>query len=355
MSQKGEVRAEKLHALKKSAEKIVNKKVKYIDHPSFHQKKESDILSPDPASPIQPSQTLTGGLKTDEVEAESQQAGLSYRRDLPGFIEGMPLLSAQEEIRLALEMNYCLYRCDAIQHKLNKRLKDKPRKWKRIRRLVNAFLHWESRAATAQNCMVMSNEQLLISVFKKFRKQLIDLNIDAGDALNTARVQMIRGVRGFDVSKGCKLSTYLFPGLGQAFTRLITLERNRRRQMVAVDPQEYFYENAPAVTNEESNFSRRIELEELAVIVRGYLSHLNQLQQQVIRMFFGLNGLLPTELTAIDVELGLSKGQSKRILVHALQIMNRRARKSSTNQTESVGKRAIWPSRKGRKEAKAKR
>ncbi len=132
------------------------------------------------------------GALTSDLESNLDDPVRMYLRE----IGRVPLLSAEEEMRLARRMERAkLERYEALS-RLSRHLRD---------------------GGEAQRCLTEANLRLVVSVAKKY----IGRGMSLLDLIQEGNIGLIRAVEKFDYTKGYKFSTYATWWIRQAITRAI--------------------------------------------------------------------------------------------------------------------------------------
>ena len=285
----------------------------------------------------------------------------SYLRD----IGRVPLLTHEQEITLGRQVQD-LMDLESMEHELESRDGGKPSRQQLAQaaglsevQLKRKFQH----GRRAKERMVAANLRLVVSVAKKYTKR----NMELLDLIQEGTIGLVRGVEKFDPTRGYKFSTYAYWWIRQGITRAIAeksrtirlpihitemlnkLKKGQRELSQDLGRTPTVTELAQFVDLPEDDVkdlmcrarqpvslemkvgdgddtellellsgdgdlpSDQVEEECLKGDLRCLLSQLPHLQEQVLRMRYGMDGEEPMSLTGIGRILGMSRDRVRNL------------------------------------------
>ena len=293
----------------------------------------------------------------------------SYLRD----IGRVPLLSHEEEITLGRQVQD-LMSLERIESDLRQNSEVQPT----LNELATSVgitpiqLKKKLKAGRrAKERMVAANLRLVVSVAKKYTKR----NMELLDLIQEGTIGLVRGVEKFDPTRGYKFSTYAYWWIRQGITRAIAeksrtirlpihvtemlnkLKKGQRELSQQLSRTPSVEELAKYVELSEEEVkelmcsarqpmslqmhvgdgeetvlldllpggedlpSERIELDCMKGDLEMLLDQLPDLQTQVLRMRYGVNGEDPMSLTGIGRVLGISRDRVRKLVKDGLTIL----------------------------------
>ena len=292
----------------------------------------------------------------------------SYLRD----IGRVPLLTHEQEITLGRQVQD-LMDIESTQAELESRDGDKPSADKLAKASGLTSLQPKRKlqhGRRAKERMVAANLRLVVSVAKKYTKR----NMELLDLIQEGTIGLVRGVEKFDPTRGYKFSTYAYWWIRQGMTRAIDnsartirlpihisekLSKMRRisRELshrfgrqpnrlelasaMGIEPRELedlISQSAPCASldaharGEEDRstlgelipdpngeepmegMDRSIQKEHLG----GWLSQLNEREQKILRLRFGLGGEEPLTLAEIGRQINVSRERVRQLEAKAI-------------------------------------
>ena len=285
----------------------------------------------------------------------------SYLRD----IGRVPLLSHEQEITLGRQVQE-LMEIETLELELESRDGAKPSPAKLAEAAGMPTVHLKRRlqqGRRAKERMVSANLRLVVSVAKKYTKR----NMELLDLIQEGTIGLVRGVEKFDPTRGYKFSTYAYWWIRQGITRAIAeksrtirlpihitemlnkLKKGQRELSQDLGRTPTVTELAEFVDLPEDDVkdlmcrarqpvslemkvgdgddtellellagdadlpSDQVEDECLKGDLRTLLSQLPHLQEQVLRMRYGMDGEEPMSLTGIGRILGMSRDRVRNL------------------------------------------
>ena len=283
----------------------------------------------------------------------------SYLRD----IGRVPLLTHEQEITLGRQV---LMDIEALQSELESRDGDKPSADKLAKASGLTSLQLKRKlqhGRRAKERMVAANLRLVVSVAKKYTKR----NMELLDLIQEGTIGLVRGVEKFDPTRGYKFSTYAYWWIRQGITRAIAeksrtirlpihitemlnkLKKGQRELSQELGRTPTVSELAEFVELPEDDVkdlmcrarqpvslemkvgdgddtellellagdgdlpSDQVEEDCMKGDLRSLLGQLPHLQEQVLRMRYGMDGEDPMSLTGIGRILGMSRDRVRNL------------------------------------------
>jgi RNA polymerase nonessential primary-like sigma factor len=285
----------------------------------------------------------------------------SYLRD----IGRVPLLTHEQEITLGRQVQD-LMDLEALQSELESRDGDKPSADKLAKASGLTSLQLKRKlqhGRRAKERMVAANLRLVVSVAKKYTKR----NMELLDLIQEGTIGLVRGVEKFDPTRGYKFSTYAYWWIRQGITRAIAeksrtirlpihitemlnkLKKGQRELSQELGRTPTVTELAEFVELPEADVkdlmcrarqpvslemkvgdgddtellellagdgdlpSDQVEEDCMKGDLRSLLGQLPHLQEQVLRMRYGMDGEDPMSLTGIGRILGMSRDRVRNL------------------------------------------
>jgi RNA polymerase primary sigma factor len=270
------------------ARRLLEAKLEYVSDPSFD----------DPAA-------------VEEILGPSSEpvAGQDSRRSrapegLPPYLDSLyeiPLLSRDEERSLFRKMNYLKYRAHQLRAALDLG-RCEAAQLDEIERL-------QAEALSVKNQIIRANLRLVVSIAKKHAgspNNLFELISDGNMAL-------IRAVEKFDISRGCKFSTYASWAIMRNFSRTLSEEKSRRDLFVS--GHEEMFE--AAVDNRADEHDSEGALRRMQEAVKGMLGRLGDRERRILIGRYGIGGFDRQTLEQLGHELGVTKERVRQIETRA--------------------------------------
>lgn len=174
---------------------------------------------------------------------------------------------------------------------------------------------------SARDKLIMHNMRLVAHIAKKYGKNDLD------DLISIGSIGLIKGVESYSLDKGTTLATYLARCIENEI--LMTLRSNKRyantvhlqnKLGVDSDGNEYTLMDVLAI-KEDSVFHQA----EMSILRQNMLKivreHLNEREQKIILMRYGLEGTPPLTQLQTAKKLGISRSYISRIESRALEKM----------------------------------
>ena len=171
----------------------------------------------------------------------------------------------------------------------------------------------------ARDKLIMHNMRLVAHIAKKYGKNDLD------DLISIGSIGLIKGVESYSTEKGTTLATYLARCIENEI--LMTLRSNKRyantvylqsKLGVDSDGNEYTLMDVLAI-KEDSVFHQA----EMSILRQNLLAiihqHLNEREQKIILMRYGLEGTTPLTQLQTARKLGISRSYISRIESRALE------------------------------------
>jgi RNA polymerase sigma factor (sigma-70 family) len=265
------------------AQRILETKLEFIDHASFH----------DPAS-------------RDEIMAPMPppQAKNPRRpkapKGLPPYLASLyevPLLEREQEAHLFRQMNYLKSEAHGLRTQLDP-ARAKTSDLDRIEEL-------QEEALVVKNQIIRANLRLVVSIAKRH----VGPSNNFFELVSDGNMSLIRAVEKFDFSRGNKFSTYASWAIMKNFARTIP-EENYRRDRFVTGHEEMFEAAADNRTDEHEYESTLKRMQEA---IKGMLDRLDDRERLIITSRFGLGGAAERTLEQLGRELGITKERVRQI------------------------------------------
>jgi RNA polymerase primary sigma factor len=170
-------------------------------------------------------------------EMEERLFGEGVRVDVPRWrhyeepAEGVPAslarrrrLTAQDEMTLFLRYNYARYRLSLLIHAQRRQHRDER---------AGEMVRWFRRAQDTRADLVEANLGLVLAMAKRLQGP----HVEFSELVSEGNLALLRSVEKFDVSRGCKFSTYACRAILKSFGRLASKRaRHRQRFPTEFDP-----------------------------------------------------------------------------------------------------------------------
>ena len=285
----------------------------------------------------------------------------SYLRD----IGRVPLLTHEQEITLGRQVQD-LMELEALEGELESRDGSAPTRDQLAKAAGLSYLQLKRKlqhGRRAKERMVAANLRLVVSVAKKYTKR----NMELLDLIQEGTIGLVRGVEKFDPTRGYKFSTYAYWWIRQGITRAIAeksrtirlpihitemlnkLKKGQRELSQELGRTPTVTELAEFVELPEDDVkdlmcrarqpvslemkvgdgddtellellsgdgdlpSDQVEEDCLKGDLRNLLGQLPHLQEQVLRMRYGMDGEEPMSLTGIGRILGMSRDRVRNL------------------------------------------
>lgn len=220
----------------------------------------------------------------------------------------VPLLTREQEQYFFRRMNFRKYQfCELRQQLQSGRAR---------RRLLDRLESLKEEITELKNHLIRSNLRLVVSIAKKFVKQLEGFY----ELVSDGNVSLMRAVEKFDYSRGNKFSTYASWAILKNFTRTIPAELQRLDRFRTGNDEVF----SQSVENRRSFMSDEHVNSVQKGVIRELLCELDGREQKVIAFRYGLGeGLEPETLEQVGWRLGVTKERVRQIEVRTLEKLRR--------------------------------
>jgi RNA polymerase nonessential primary-like sigma factor len=314
-------------------------------------------------------------LDTSSAQAQTGDLLRSYLRD----IGRVPLLTHEQEITLGRQVQELVV-LEELEAELTLRSGGEPPSQEQLAVEAGLTVPLLKRrlqlGRRAKERMVAANLRLVVSVAKKYTKR----NMELLDLIQEGTIGLVRGVEKFDPTRGYKFSTYAYWWIRQGITRAIAeksrsirlpihitetlnkLKKGQRELSQELGRTPTVSELAQAVELPEEEVkdllcrarqpvsletkvgdgedtelldllagdgvlpNEMVDGECLKGDLRALVDQLPDLQAQVLRMRYGIEGEEPMSLTSIARELGMSRDKTRNLERRALETIRNRSR-----------------------------
>jgi RNA polymerase nonessential primary-like sigma factor len=312
-----------------------------------------------------PAATAASKLKTAAKSAKTVTADVDLVRSYLRDIGRVPLLTHEQEITLGRQVQE-LMDLESLESELESKAGEKPSRDQLAMASGLSSMQLKRKlqhGRRAKERMVAANLRLVVSVAKKYTKR----NMELLDLIQEGTIGLVRGVEKFDPTRGYKFSTYAYWWIRQGITRAIAeksrtirlpihitemlnkLKKGQRELSQELGRTPTVTELAEFVELPEDDVkdlmcrarqpvslemkvgdgddtellellsgdgdlpSDQVEEDCLKGDLRSLLGQLPHLQEQVLRMRYGMDGEDPMSLTGIGRILGMSRDRVRNL------------------------------------------
>lgn len=312
-----------------------------------------------------PAATAASKPKTAAKAAKAVTADVDLVRSYLRDIGRVPLLTHEQEITLGRQVQE-LMDLESLQSELESKAGEKPSLDQLAKASGLSSMQLKRKlqhGRRAKERMVAANLRLVVSVAKKYTKR----NMELLDLIQEGTIGLVRGVEKFDPTRGYKFSTYAYWWIRQGITRAIAeksrtirlpihitemlnkLKKGQRELSQELGRTPTVTELAEFVELPEDDVkdlmcrarqpvslemkvgdgddtellellsgdgdlpSDQVEEDCLKGDLRSLLGQLPHLQEQVLRMRYGMDGEDPMSLTGIGRILGMSRDRVRNL------------------------------------------
>jgi RNA polymerase primary sigma factor len=269
------------------ARRILGKKLRFVDHPSFDDPAARDaILAPigDSGECGAPS-VPPGPEGVTPSSADRSRAGL---------------LSREEEAHLFRKMNYLKCRATRLKEQLDP---ERPSSDS-----LDEIERVEADALAVKNRIVERNLRLVFAIAKTRAR----MRCDVSECISAGNLALVRAVDGFDFARGNRFSTYATCAIRNVLAR-----HERRSVHLRAQPFALVEKSLAAPDNGVDEHGREEAEKERRLLVWRWLAQLEPRERRILVGRFGIGGSPEQTLTQIARELGISKERVRQIVVRA--------------------------------------
>lgn len=309
--------------------------------------------------------TAASKPKTSAKAAKTVTADVDLVRSYLRDIGRVPLLTHEQEITLGRQVQE-LMDLESLESELESKAGEKPSRDQLAKASGLSSMQLKRKlqhGRRAKERMVAANLRLVVSVAKKYTKR----NMELLDLIQEGTIGLVRGVEKFDPTRGYKFSTYAYWWIRQGITRAIAeksrtirlpihitemlnkLKKGQRELSQELGRTPTVTELAEFVELPENDVkdlmcrarqpvslemkvgdgddtellellsgdgdlpSDQVEEDCLKGDLRSLLGQLPHLQEQVLRMRYGMDGEDPMSLTGIGRILGMSRDRVRNL------------------------------------------
>lgn len=271
-------------ALDERIDRAMERKVRFIDDPLYHQ----------PAAESQLKQMVSAETIESSPSSDQTREQTRVPSDLPAYFKELwrcPLLTSAQERALFLQFNFYKYRYNQLRRALDRakaRLRD-------LAELDQALAD----ATDVKNRIVRSNLRLVVSVARKHVRG----NVTLMELVSEGNIILLRAVESFDTTKGHKFSTYATFALMKGFARAVPQMLSQSRRATTVHFPEDLVDRSESI---DGVLDARDQ-------VRQLLSQLAADEQRVVEAQFGLTDGRAMDESILAAEMGISCRQVRAI------------------------------------------
>lgn len=245
----------------------------------------------------------------DEDEQPSARRDASQARPGDGLssyfaaLGRIPLLTAEEEMRLFRRMNCLKYRANVLRSALDP---EEPSEF-----LLDEIESLLSRATAVRGRIIGANLRLVVSIARRFspNSPLFDELVSDGN------LTLMNAADKFDYGRGFRFSTYATYAIRRELARTVRQRQQRRSRFVSGQS------DAINLQAEEADEEPSEQPVNTASWLRPLMEeHLDDRERYILTARFGLNdGDEPQPLQAIAGRLGISKERVRQIQIRSLE------------------------------------
>ena len=282
---------------------ILETRLTYIDHPSFHDPSARDeILAPFAQS-------------VDEWVSRRWQPADRLSPASAGR-SGPMFLSRDQEAHLFRKMNYLKFRASQLRDQLDP-ARPSLADLDEIERL-------QSEAMAVKNRFVEMNQGLVVFIARARLRAGQDLS----ERLSDGNLALIQAVDGFDFARGNKFSTYATWAIRNALARSVQRSIRRRYPLALCE------ESLTVPDSGTDEHEREEDRERCRSAVRRWLGRLDQRERRILASRYGIGGGPKHTLREIGRELGISKERVRQIEERAQAKLLKMARLEAVEPSE---------------------
>ena len=183
-----------------------------------------------------------------------------------------------------------------------------------------ALAAWKNGDTAARDKLIEHNLRLVAHITKKYYAQCDDMD----DLISIGTIGLIKAISTYDTEKKVKLATYASRCIENEILMYLRSMRRRAAEVSLTDALESDEEGGGLalmdILSEESDLDERLVIAEQAQKVRDAVnSVLEEREQQVIRLRYGLSGKPPMTQRETASLLGISRSYISRIEKKALE------------------------------------
>jgi RNA polymerase sporulation-specific sigma factor len=183
-----------------------------------------------------------------------------------------------------------------------------------------ALAAWKNGDTAARDKLIEHNLRLVAHITKKYYAQCDDMD----DLISVGTIGLIKAISTYDTEKKVKLATYASRCIENEILMYLRSMRRRAAEVSLTDALESDEEGGGLalmdILSEESDLDERLVIAEQAQKVRDAVkSVLEEREQQVIRLRYGLSGKPPMTQRETASLLGISRSYISRIEKKALE------------------------------------
>ena len=183
-----------------------------------------------------------------------------------------------------------------------------------------ALAAWKNGDKAARDKLIEHNLRLVAHITKKYYAQCDDMD----DLISIGTIGLIKAISTYDTEKKVKLATYASRCIENEILMYLRSMRRRAAEVSLTDALESDEEGGGLalmdILSEESDLDERLVIAEQAQKVQDAVnSVLEEREQQVIRLRYGLSGKPPMTQRETASLLGISRSYISRIEKKALE------------------------------------
>ncbi len=266
--------------------KLMDRRVKFIDDPLYHQ--------PDAAK------MLDVMVHQETIESTSSPESSRIPNDLPPYLRELyrtPLLTPSRERALFLKYNYDKYQFIHARKRVDP-ASVRARDTDHLQSLLDTSI-------ATKNQIVQANLRLVVSVAKKHVRNGVALM----ELVSEGNITLMRAVESFDTHKGNKFSTYATLALMKGYARSVPQMIGKTRKAMLIE----------TLDEMPSRADPDVDGVEIRDEVRSLLSNLDDRERQIISSQYGMSSRVSHDDTdTLAKELGITRQRLRQIERSAL-------------------------------------
>lgn len=279
---------QKRQALALRAAKILEQPIEYMDHPSFQDAAQAEVIcGPVPVTP--------------------ERKGMRAPAGLPPYLASLyevPLLSPAQEVYYFRKMNFLKFRAAGLREKLSAK-----RPSERAVAEIEQLLH---DAAETKNLLIRTNLRLVVAVARRFAAP----GGNFFELVSDGNISLMRAVEKFDFGRGFKFSTYATWAIQRNFSRSIPAEYTRSGRFRTGNDEMFQQEKDQRSNGFAEERTNRLQHDALTSI----LKNLETRDRDIITLRYGLTDTTePMTLEQIGRRFGVSKERIRQLEAKALR------------------------------------
>lgn len=180
---------------------------------------------------------------------------------------------------------------------------------------------------SARNTLVEHNLRLVAHIVKKYYA----ISGEQDDLISIGTIGLIKAVETFDPEKSSRFATYASRCIENEILMYFRARRRAAGEVSLDDPLEADADGSGLtrmeLISDEEDFISRLDIDIKARRLRQIFGSLEEREQQVLRMRYGLDNRLPMPQREVGRRLGISRSYVSRIEKHAIEKLREQFKK----------------------------